>query len=129
MELKDAHAERKRIYLECNNVEKALQRHVQESIEEKNIGPLIHECTKVITDEVLTKIPYLLCNYGKSCSDEVTQKESDVMSLAWKPAESIVLLTRPIENLQKLATQVGVPCTNNQILEKGFTLIRNTRDF
>ena len=35
LELKERHAERKRLFLECKNVEKALQRHMQEATEDK----------------------------------------------------------------------------------------------
>ena len=41
----------------------------------------------------------------------------------------MVLLTRPLEQLQKLAAQAGIPHTDNQILQKGLQLIRNTNDF
>ena len=51
------------------------------------------------------------------------------MAMTWQPSEPIVLLTRPLENLQKLAKQANIPFTDNQILEKGLTLIRRTRDF
>ena len=40
-----------------------------------------------------------------------------------------MLLIRPIENLQKLAVQVGVPYIDQQLLEKVLTLIQYTRDF
>ena len=49
--------------------------------------------------------------------------------MSWQPNYPIVLLTRPIEQLQKLATQVGIPYTDSQILEKGLTKIRATKDF
>ena len=51
------------------------------------------------------------------------------MSMNWQPSDPIVLLTRPIEQLQKLATYAGIPYTDSQILEKGLTIIRSTRDF
>ena len=51
------------------------------------------------------------------------------MNMTWQPHDPIVLLTRPIENLQKLAQQAGMPYTDQQLLEKSITLIRNTRDF
>ena len=41
----------------------------------------------------------------------------------------MVVLTRPVEDLQKLVTQAGIPYTDSQILEKGLTIIRATRDF
>ena len=40
-----------------------------------------------------------------------------------------MLLTRPIEQSQKIATQAGIPYTDSQILKKGLTMIRVTRDF
>ena len=35
LELKEMYVERKRLYLECKNVKKALLRHIQEAIEDK----------------------------------------------------------------------------------------------
>ena len=74
-------------------------------------------------------LEYFFYNYGQVRSEEVTQKEQEVMAMSWQPNDPIVLLTRPIEQLQKLATQAGIPYTDSQILEKGLTKIRATRDF
>ena len=49
--------------------------------------------------------------------------------MTWLPSDPIALLTRPLEQLQKLAAHAGIPYTDQQILEKGLTLIRATRDF
>ena len=51
------------------------------------------------------------------------------MSVTWQPTEPLVLLTRPIESLQKMAMQAGIPFTDMQLLGKCLQLIRNTRDF
>ena len=51
------------------------------------------------------------------------------MSMTWQPSDPIVLLTHPIENLQKLAQQAGISYTDQQLLEKGLSIIRSTRDF
>ena len=40
-----------------------------------------------------------------------------------------MLLTRLIENLQKLAQQAHIPYSDKQLLEKGLALIKNIRDF
>jgi len=129
LELKDTHAERKRIYLECKNVEKALLRHIQDAIEDRYIESLVDEYTNLFTDDVPTVMEYLFYNYGRVRAEEVAVKENEVMNMSWQPHEPIVLLTRPIENLQKLAQQAGIPYTDKQLLEKGLQLIRNTRDF
>lgn len=129
IELKEQHGEAKRLYLECKNVEKALLRHIQDAIEDKFIEPLVDPYTNLLTGDVPSILEYLNYNYGKVRSEEVTQKDNEVMTMSWQPTDPLVLLTRPIEQLQKLATTAGIPYTNSQILEKGLTLIRSTRDF
>ena len=57
----------------------------------------------LLTDDIPTTMKYLFYNYGKVRSKEVAQKEVEVMSMAWQPSNPIVLLTWPIEHLQKLA--------------------------
>ena len=64
LELKDAHTEKKRLCLECKNVEKCLQRHIQDAIEDKYIEPLVDEHTKLLTDDIQTIMKYLVYNYG-----------------------------------------------------------------
>ena len=129
LQLKDEHQEAKRLYLECKNVEKASLRHIQDAIEEKYLESLVDEYTNLLNGDVPDMLTYLFWNYGKVRSEEVAQKEAEVMTLSWQPTEPMVLLTRPLEQLQKLATQANIPCTDNQILEKGLSLIRATRDF
>ena len=129
LELKEQYNEQKRLYLECKNVEKALLRHIQEAIEDKYINSLVDEYTNLLTQDVPTIMQYLFYNYGKVRSEEVSSKEAEVMSMTWQPSDPIVLLTRPIENLQKLAQQAGIPYTDQQLLEKGLSIIRSTRDF
>ena len=41
----------------------------------------------------------VLNDYRKVRSEEVTQKESEVMALIWQPTDPIVLIARPLENL------------------------------
>ena len=72
---------------------------------------------------------YLFYNFGKVSSEEVAQKESEVMAMTWLPSDPIILLTKPLEDLNKLANQAGVPFTSAQILKKALSVIRATRDF
>ena len=51
------------------------------------------------------------------------------MSLSQQPSDLLVLLTRPLDQLKKLAVQANMPCTESKILEKGLQLIRNASDF
>ena len=56
-------------------------RYIQEVIEDKYIKSLVNKYKDLLTDDILTTIKYLFYNYGKVQSEEVTQKEVEVMSM------------------------------------------------
>ena len=72
-------------------------RHIQDALEERYSGSLVDEYTNLLTGDVPSILDYLFYNYGKVRSEEVTQKESEVMSINWQPSDPIVLSIRPIE--------------------------------
>ena len=129
LELEEACNEQKQLCLECENVEKALLRFIQDAVEDKHAASLVDAYTNLFKDDVPAAMGYLNYNYGKVRCKEAVAKEAEVMATAWQPSDPIVLLTRPIENLQKLATQADNPCSDKQLLEKGLSIIRDTRDF
>ena len=107
-------------------MEKALLRHIQEAIEDSYIEPLVNEHTNLLTHDIPAVLEYLTCNFGKVRSEEVTEKETEVMAMSWQPQDPLALLTRPIENLQSLAKEAGIPYSDMQLLQKGLTIARNT---
>ena len=76
-----------------------------------------------------TVLQYLDKNFGKVQSEEVKQKEAEVLSLSFNPADPMFTLYCPIEQLQKLTTAAGIPYLEAQKLEICLTLIHGTRDF
>ena len=54
---------------------------------------------------------YLFHNFSKVTSEEVAQKEVEIISMTWLPLDPIIPLTRPLEQLEKLAQQAGIPYT------------------
>ena len=72
IELKEQHNERKRLYLECKNVEKALLCYIQDVIEDKYIESLVDQYTNLLIGDVPSILEYLSYNYGKVRSEEVT---------------------------------------------------------
>jgi len=129
MQLREDHREAKRLYFECKNVEKALLRHIQDALEDKYIECMVDEYTNLISEDISTVLNYLMTTFGIVSSEEVAQKEAEVMSMTWIPSDPIILLARPLEQLKKLSLHAGVPYTDAQILEKGLSIIRATRDF
>ena len=90
---------------------------------------MINKDTGLIEDDLPTVLAHLDTNYGKFPSEEVKQKELEVLSTSFNPADPMVVLFCPIEQLQKLATAAGIPYSTEQQLEIGLTIIRGTRDF
>ena len=129
LNLRETHKESKREYYECKNVEKALQRHVQDAIEDKYLETLVNEDTQLIQEDIPTVLAYLFDLYGKVPSEEVKQKETKIRSMSFHPADPLILLHNPIEKLKKMAEAAEIPYTTDQLLDIGLTVIRNTRDF
>ena len=64
-----------------------------------------------MSDDIPTVLDYLLKNDGKIRSEEIPMKETEVVLIARKPGDPLVLLERPLENLHNMVTQEGIPCT------------------
>ena len=129
LQMKENHNEQKRLYYECKNVEKALLRHAQEALEDQYVAALVDPYTNLIVSDIPDTLEYLFYNFGKVSSEEVLQRESEVMSMTWLASDPIILLTKPLEDLNKLATHAGIPYTPKQILEKALAIIRATKDY
>ena len=74
--LQEQHKEGRRSYYACKNVEKALQRHIQDAIEDKFLKSLVDKDTQLIQEDVPAVLKYLFDLYGKVPSEEVKQKEN-----------------------------------------------------
>ena len=116
-------------YIECKNVEKELLWHIQDALEERYFEVLVDEFTNLINNDIPTVLQYFFNTYEKIWGEEVAQREPEVMLITWKPHDLLVLLTWPIETLQKMATQARIPFSTAQLIKKGLQIIKNTRDF
>lgn len=127
--MRERHQEEKRLYYEWKNVEKTLARHIQDAIEDKYLKSLINEDTQLIQDDIPMVLQYLFDNYDKVPSEEVKQKETEIQTMTFHPADPMILLYNPIKKLQKMAEAADITYTESKILDIGLTVICNTRDF
>ena len=74
-------------------------------------------------------LEYLNTNYGKVPTEEVKQQEQEIRTMNFHRADPLILLYGPIEKLRALATTAGIEYSEEQLLDIGLTVIRNTRDF
>ena len=95
---KEQHREQIRVYRECKNVEKALLRHIQNALEEKYIEHMVDKDTGLIEHDIPTVFEYLFLNYGKVPSEEVKQKEAEVLNISFNPAEPMVYSIAPLNS-------------------------------
>ena len=102
--------------------------YIHNATEDKYMENLVNEDAGLREDNISTVLKYLFKNYGKAQSEEVKQKEVEVLSITFNPAEPMVLIYRSIEKLQKLAITASIPYTEAQILKFVLTLIRSTKD-
>ena len=90
---------------------------------------MINEDTQLITKDVPQVLTYLFKNYGKVPSKEVKQKETELRSMTFHPADPMILLYNPIEKLRTMAESAEIAYTTEPQLDIGLTIIRNTREF
>ena len=78
--------------------------------------------TGLIEDDIPTVLDYLFTTYGKVTAEEVNNKEAEVLNISFNPADPLVTIYRPIKQLQKKATEAGIPHTPQQMLELGLAI-------
>ena len=108
---------------------KALLRHIANALEDRYIASLKNEHTGFIDSDIPTVIEHLNTRYGTVQATEVKEEEDTVLKLDFTPADPMVILYNPIEKLQKFATKASMPYTEEQLINFGLSIIRNTRDF
>ena len=129
VQARESHTEDLALYRECKNVEKCLLRHIQTAVEDNFLEFMIDDDTGLIELDIPTVLDYLFANYGKVTSVEVKEAESEVLNLSFNPSDPLITIFRPIEQLKKKAVEARIPYSEEQIIEFGLTLVRNTRDF
>ena len=100
LELRESYKEKARLYRECKNMEKSLLRHIHTAIDDKYIEHLVDDDTGLLEEDIPTVLEYLFTNYGKIPSEEVKDREAEVLTMTFNPTEPMVILYRPIEQLQ-----------------------------
>ena len=77
-------------------------------MEEIYVKHLIDEDTWLIEHDISTVLEYFFFSYRKVPSEEEKQHESEVLNILCNPADPMVTLFRPIEQLRKLATAARI---------------------
>ena len=129
VQAKESHQDQVRQYRECNHVEKALLKHLQNSLEPKYLEAFVDEDTALLSTDIPTILDHLTNRYGQVTSGEVQQFLGEVLKTPYTPAEPLVMVWNPIQKLKKLAIQAKIPYSEEQLIEFALQIIRSTHDF
>ena len=127
--LRDSHRQAIADYRECKNVERALLRHVQGAVEAQYLDTLVDPNSRLIERSISDVLAHLKDRYGTIPLDVVKNKEAEVRAIIFNPAEAMVTIFKPVEDLRKLVISAEVPYTEKQLLSIALNVINNTMDF
>ena len=100
VQARETHKEQISAYRECNNVEKALLKHLQKSLQPKFLESFVDEDTALLSSDIPTILAYLFDRYGQVTGDDVNQFLSEVLKTSFTPADPLVLVWNPVEKLK-----------------------------
>ena len=129
VQAQETHKEQINAYRECNNVEKALLKHLQKSLQPKYLESFVNEDTALLSGDIPTILAYLHARYGQVTGDDVNQFLGEVLRTSFTPADPLVLVWNPVEKLKKLAIHAEIPYSEKQLIEIALQVIRSTHDF
>ena len=90
---------------------------------------MVDDDTCLIEDDVPTVLEHLFTTYGKLTAEEVKENEHEYFNILFNPADPMITIFCPIEQLQKKAIEAQIPYSEAQLLEFGLLLIHNMRNF
>ena len=70
---------------------------------------MVDNDTGLIEEDIPTVLDYLFTNYGKVTLVEVKEAESEVLNIQFNPADPMITIYWPIEQLQKKAIEAEIP--------------------
>ena len=104
--IQEACQEARRKYYECQNVEKALQHHIQDATEEEYLEYLKTKVAQLIQEDIPTALHYLFETYGKVPSEEVKHQEHEIRTMNFHPADHMIILYNLIKNFRNWEKQL-----------------------
>jgi hypothetical protein len=123
------HTEKVRSFREVADVKKALIKQIVATIEPVYLRTLRNSDTNSITRDIPSILGYLFQRYGKVNPDRLNDKEMEVRAFVYNLQDPLVTLFDQVEDLKKLGDAAQMPYTQQQIINFGVQLIRNTQDF
>ena len=127
--LRDQHKEALRLFLECKNVEKALQQQLSEAIDNIYLDALRDANTNALNVPIRDVLQYLYDTYGDIAPEILTEKRQIVEQMVFDPSLPIDVLFNAIEVFTDIAESARAPLTQVQCINIAYVILKKSNTF
>ena len=127
--LRDQHKEALRLFLECKNVEKALQQQLTESINTIYLDALRDANTNALNLPIRDVLQYLYDTYGDIAPEILSEKRQIVEQMIFDPALPIDVIFNAIEKHTDIAESARAPLTQTQCVNIAYVILKKSNAF
>ena len=125
----DNFKEEKRLFKEMTALEKSLLKQLSQALLVMYLKGFQNKHSNAIKKPIADIITHLFDNYGRVPEENLLEEDSTLRAKVFDLTEPLILMFHEIEDLQDLANAADLPYTDQEILNLGLTLIKNTNDF
>ena len=129
LRLQTQHAEDKKLNRETISVEQALKMQIQDALEPIYLRTLKNTHTQKIHQSIPEILTFLFTRYGEVDHQAQAAKEDEIRTMVFHPADPLVTIFTPLEDLRELGTYARNPYSEAQIVNYGLTILKQTSDF
>ena len=129
LRLREEYKEKKRLFVQVIDLEKALLRLMSQAVPSMYLKPFRNRHSNAIESTIPDLLSHLLSTYGNVQEDDLLRAEATLRARVFDITEPLVVMYNEVDDLQELATSAGLPYSDNQIINLGIKLIKNMKDF
>ena len=126
---RDIHDRAMKKYKETLNVERALKAQIVEALDPIYIKTLKNPHTKKIHQSIPDILTFLFTRYGEIDDQTQSEKETEVRQMSFHPADPLVAIFTPLEDLREIGTYAANPYSEQQLIRYGLEIIKRTHNF
>ena len=127
--LRDEFKEAKSLYKEMISLEKALLKKISAAVPAMYLKQFRNKHSNALDKPIPEIMEHLFSVYGRVPQEELDEAESKLRAQIFDISEPLVLMFNEIDEMQDMATAAENEFSDQQIVNLGIHLIKNTGDF
>ena len=127
--LREDHKEAKRLFKEMIDLEKLLKSQLRRAIPEMYLTPYINQNSNKIFTDIQPSLQDLFSTYGKVSPTELQIIKNELKNWVHDITQPFIALFNEVNDLQEMAQAAEDPKMEQQLIELGKTVLKNTKEF